>query len=303
MASTEYTEPAAVSRAPAVISLAPNRLSWGAIIGGTVAALGLSALLYSLGLALGLSSIDPENPASVRPSGIFTGIWSLVAALVALFVGGYVAARGAGSASKSSGALHGLVMWGLTVVSGLWLIGNIASAVVSGAAGFGRAAARAVGGAEPAQMAERLGITSEDVVAPVNQRLRAQGLPPVTPDQLEAATRDVIQRGMREGRLDRDQLVQSIAANTALSRADARDVAGRMEAKFAAARADVRTAALEAADATGKALWGVFGALALGLLSAIGGAIVGSSRRHRHRFEPAPVVERGPTGTQREAYP
>ena len=73
-----------------------ERISWGAIIGGAVTALGVGALLYALGFALGLSAINPDNPSSFRASSIFTGIWSLVTSFLALFAGGMVASRGAG---------------------------------------------------------------------------------------------------------------------------------------------------------------------------------------------------------------
>ncbi|MGQ0506432.1 MAG: hypothetical protein ACT4TC_14060 [Myxococcaceae bacterium] len=52
-------------------SLPVPRLSWGAIFGGAVAALGLRILLYALGVALGLSSINPDNPESAQASGLF----------------------------------------------------------------------------------------------------------------------------------------------------------------------------------------------------------------------------------------
>lgn len=95
-----------------------------------VSKLGIASMLYALGLAFGLSSIDPQDAGSLRPSGIFSAIWLLAVSLIALFVGGYVASRGAGALSRGFGALHGLVMWGLTVVAGAWLLGNVASAVL-----------------------------------------------------------------------------------------------------------------------------------------------------------------------------
>src|SRR3954462_4683573 len=92
----------------------PIKLSWSAIFGGVVAALGIWALLYALGLAMGLSAINPNNPASARPSGIFAGIWGILVPLIALFVGGAIAGRGAGLIHRAGGAIHGLVMWGVT---------------------------------------------------------------------------------------------------------------------------------------------------------------------------------------------
>ena len=295
MATIADPQPAAVDRP---LTSAPYALSWGAIFGGAVAALGVGALLHSLGLALGLTSINPHNLSSLRPSGLFVGIWGLFSSLVALFVGGFVAARGAGALTRPSGVLHGLVMWGLTVVAGVWLLGNIASAAFSGVAQLGKAAgdtvAEVVG--DPRQGSEfmgRMGITSQDVIAPINQRLRAQGKPEVTPLQLQMATRDAVQRGLRDGRLDREQLVQSLTSRTALTRPDAEDLANRMQAKFESTKAEAQTAALGAAEKTGKAFWGVFAALFLGLISAIAGAISAGPRRFRPRpAEKVVVVER-----------
>jgi len=313
MAQTEYYE--ATARTPALIA-EPANLKWGSIFGGAVAALGIGAMLYALGLALGLSSIDPQNVESLRPSGIFTGIWALVTSLIALFVGGFVAARGAGALTRGFGALHGLVMWGLTVVGGVWLLGNLASTLVSGAASVASTATQAVAGAVPGSAdvsgaAKRMGITSEDVLAPVNERLRAQGRPPVTSKQLEAATKDAVQQAVRAGRIDQGMLVNAISANTSLSRADATEIAARMNAKFQDAQGDLKrnleqagTSALGAAEQTGKAFWGLFGALFLGMLAAVGGAILGGGpRRGRPRARPVTVERQAPHGPPREAYP
>ena len=243
----EVVEPMPASASPGpgypvsstVVSEAPSSLRWGAIIGGTVAALGIGALLYSLGLALGLSAIDPEDPGSLRPSSIFTGVWALVVPLVALFVGGFVAARGAGAWTRMSSALHGLVMWGLTVVAGMWLLGTIASTLVSGAAAMGRTAVSVI---------------------------------------------------------DRDA-----------SRDAAAEFQGRAERAQERARrnpAESREEALQVAEDTGKAFWGVFGALLLGVIAAIGGALAGTAKRGRRR--PQPTTTRGrpePRIQHREAYP
>jgi hypothetical protein len=107
------------------------RISWGAIFGGTLVALGVWLLLHTLGLAAGLTAIDPNNPRSLRGVGIGTGIWSIVAPLIALFVGGYVAARSAGVLERGLGALHGAVLWGLTTVAGAAGLGLMLASVVN----------------------------------------------------------------------------------------------------------------------------------------------------------------------------
>jgi hypothetical protein len=123
------------------------------------------------------------------------------------------------------------------------------------------------------------------VLGPINQRLSAQGLPPVTGQQLEAATKQAATQAVRQGHVDRNTIVQAVAANTRMSRADAQQVANQIADRWSAelnqASANVQQGALKAADATGKALWGAFFALLLGLLSAAAGSLAGVSRRQR----------------------
>jgi hypothetical protein len=268
----------------------PGKVSWGAIFAGAVAALGIWILLYTFGLAVGLSTIDPQSSGSLKGSGLFTGIWSIVSPLVALFVGGMVAGRGAGTQTRASGGVHGLVVWGLTAILGAYLVANLLGSVVSGVASAGKAAVGlgaqvASGGAD---QAKAFGLDADDALKPVNQRLEAEGKPPVTADQLKAAVGQSMQQAITTGNLDRNTLTQSIAQSTSLSQQDAEELSGRVESQFqewkgqASAQLDkAKTSAMQAADTTGKAFFGVFGALLLGLVSAVLGAMAGVPRHHR----------------------
>lgn len=291
-----------------VFASPPGRLSWGAIFGGAVSALGLWLLLYALGLALGLSSMDPADPGSARGAGVFTGIWSLVSPLIALFVGGMVAGRGAGVVTRSGGSMHGLVMWGLTVLFGAFFLISVLGSVLGGVFSAGKAAVGAAGGsgAQIQSVTRSFGLDAEDALKPINDRLQAEGKPTITAEQFSEATKDVVNDAVREGRMNRELLVTSIADKTDLSREDAEEVAGRVEAQFNESVGQVQAGALKAGDITGKVFWGVFGALFLGLISAILGAITGVSRRQvafakgtattTSREIPAP-------GARREVYP
>lgn len=306
-----------------ILDGAPVRMSWGAIIGGAIVALGLWTLLYTFGLAVGLSSVDPNNPGSVKASGIFTGIWGLLSPLVALFVGGMVASRGAGIVTRLGGAMHGLVMWGLTTLVGAWILSNLIGNLASGVASAGRTAVEAGAGAmsgvagQMGNLAQTFGLDADDALRPLNQRLQAEGKPTITAEQLQGAASNVIRDGLREGRVDRGLLVNSIAQGTALSREDAEQVAMRVEDQFAAAKArldqnlagakeSLQKGTLKAADVTGKAFWGVFGTLFLGMLSAVFGATAGVSKRQRTWAGEQPVSpprSSPPLHTGREAYP
>lgn len=281
-----------------------GRLRWSAIIGGTAAALGVGVLLYTLGLALGLTSVDVDDPSSLKTSGIFTGVWGLVAPLAALFIGGLVASRAATVATRGAGIMHGLVVWALTTLMGVWLIVNVVAATVGGAASAVRSVG-SVGGAALGQvaqgaggvgtLAQGLGVSWNDAIAPVNRRLQAQGKPAITAQQVEDAAKDVVQTAVREGRLDRGILTSAIADKTALSRADAEEIAASIESQLRGvsdraqrslgnAAQSVQSTALTAVDRTGKAFWGVFGALLAGLLAALGGALFGASERMQDAY-------------------
>jgi hypothetical protein len=282
-------------------------MRWGAIFGGVFAALGIWLLLYAFGLAVGLTSIDPHHPSSLKGSGIFAGVWGvIVTPIVALFIGGFVAGHGSGVLARGEGALHALVMWGLATVAGAWLAFMLVSMLVSGAAAVGKTAVQAGGaavgaaGAGMAPIARGFGVDANDVLGPVNQRLRAEGKPEITAAQLQAATKDVV----RQGNLDRDTLVQSVTQNTALTRADAEDIADRVEAQWQGARQrlgsglqQVETGALRAVQGSSALFWGAFVSIALGLIAAIVGGAVGTGgyggrlRRERVARRVAPPRE------------
>ena len=298
MAREDDVETVEVSGAPPAVGAIPlpafPRISWGAIFGGAVAGLAIWMLLYSLGLALGLSTVDPENPGSVRSSGLFTGIWGAITPLIALFVGGWVASQSAGVLDRKSGAIHGLVMWGVTLLLGATLTFTALGSIVGGLASAGKSAVSAGGGAlselagQAGGAAQAFGLDANDALAPVNQRLQREGKPPVSAEQVQAATRDAIQDGVRQGRMDRSLIVNALSQNTALSPTDAEEVATRIETQWNQARTRAgdlaeraQTGALKAADATGKAFWGVFAALLLGMIAAVGGSLVGVQRRYR----------------------
>jgi len=289
------------------------RVSWGAVFAGAVAAVGLWMLLYTLGLAIGASTLDVRDSGSAKATGIFTGVWGVVAPLIALFVGGVVAGRGAGVLRRGDGALHGFVTWGLAAIGGAWLLANLAGAIGGGVASLGHEAAEAAGaaGANASQIGQAMrsaGLDTNDLVRPLNERLRAEGRPTVSADQIEAAARDTLQRSVRAGRVDHVLVVQSVADNTSLSRADADQLASQLEARLQNARAQMASSLQSATNAASKAFWGAFIALALGLIAAIVGGVEGVPRpRHpRQRRQPAPPpvpAPRPPAAPPREVYP
>lgn len=270
-----------------------RRVSWGAIFGGTFVALGVWAMLYALGLAIGLTSINPNE--SIRGEALFTGIWSVLSPLVALFIGGWVAARLSGLLDGTASVMHGAVLWGLTTFIGLVGLGSLAGTVTTGAVTVGSNAvsgvANAVGGGGVQQTAQKLGIDTQDLLAPINRKLSKQGKPPVTANQLQAAVQSAVQTSLRQGRLDQNTFQQALAQNTRLSRADVQDVANTLQTRVDQALGQVQRTAAQAASSVGRVMWGVFFALLLGLISSVLGAAAGAAGMRR-KVRPELVARR-----------
>ncbi|SCZ62108.1 hypothetical protein [Thiohalomonas denitrificans] len=106
-------------------------VSWGAVFAGTVAGLSIYLLLALIGVATGLTAVDPAAAEPVGSIPLWTGVWSFISMLIAAFSGGWVAGRMSGLRRKMDGALHGLVAWGLTVL----FAGYLATTAVAGILG------------------------------------------------------------------------------------------------------------------------------------------------------------------------
>lgn len=110
-----------------------SRVSWGAIIAGTLTALAIVTMLNLLGLGIGLTTIDPMTESDPF-SGLGTGalIWFGLSNLVALFVGGLIAGRMCGLPSNSDGGLHGFLSWALFAMVTLFLVTSSVGMIANG---------------------------------------------------------------------------------------------------------------------------------------------------------------------------
>ena len=91
-----------------------DRVRWGPVWAGLVTALGLFILLSAAAVAIGAQAV--ESGAEADAAGTGTGIASAIIALLAFFVGGYIASRSAAVMERGYGALNGFLVWGLGVV-------------------------------------------------------------------------------------------------------------------------------------------------------------------------------------------
>jgi hypothetical protein len=269
------------------------RLRWSAVFAGTVCGVGFWMLLQLLGLGIGLAAVDVGDAESLRGVGVGTTVWSLVSPLIAMFFGGVLAGKLAQTYDRKVAAVHGLLMWAITSIVGLCATIWIVAMIATGAARTSGVALDATGHvmswigntAERAPTLRDLGIDTDDLLAPINQRLSTQGKPTITAAQLEAAMRGVVRRGIARGDFDRDLLIDQLVANTQLSRADAIDIERQVEARLQTRAGQIAQRAgqygLEAIDAAGKALTTVGISLLLSLITSVVGAIIGLRRPRR----------------------
>jgi MFS family permease len=108
---------------PYTRELIPDRrqpaLKWGAVLAGATIAVAFWVLLQMLGMGAGLAAVDVDNAGSLRTIGIGTTVWTMLAPLVALFIGGFVAGRLATTFDQKNGAMHGFVVGSLASLAGL----------------------------------------------------------------------------------------------------------------------------------------------------------------------------------------
>ena len=137
MSATSYT-PQYDETAPPQVEVMPRagrRVSWGAVFAGVMIVLAIQLLLSMLGLGIGLGTIDPTAGSTPNASslGIGAAAWWGLSYLIALFAGGYVAARLAPSRLGFDGALHGAVTWAFTLLVTFYLLTTAVGSVIGGA--------------------------------------------------------------------------------------------------------------------------------------------------------------------------
>lgn len=277
-----------------------SRISWGAILGGVVLVVVVQLLLSLLGTGIGLGTVDLNAGSTPDASslGLSAGVWWLVSSVIALFVGGFVAARLAGVALRLDGLLHGLVAWGIATLLTIYLLTSAVGGIIGGGFSALGSLAQAAGGgisAAAKPLAQAAGI-SPDMVKDQAQAY----LQPANPDPASMSPQDAQKEVVKDlatyakGGPDaagaKEQVISIIAAQTKVSHDEAAKRFDETQAKLAQAKAQAVQAAKNAADASAaaasKTAFAVFVALLLGGIAGAIGGLLGVRRR-------APVATTG----------
>lgn len=254
-----------------------KRVSWGAIFAGTVVTLVLLLTFTLLGLGIGLGVISPataENP--MGGVGIGAGIWILITTLISIFCGAWVAGRLAGSPRSITGLLHGITVWGLVTLLSFYLMTSAVGALVSGTASIIGRGVSMLSGAAPViqQQAAQRGFDLNAVLQEGQNIVTTRGKGGARTIQ-PAITK--LFSGQQPTAADRQRLINSIVANTKMSRAEAARTVDNWIARFNQARTQLPQQALQVTQETMRAISrAALLAFAVMLLGAGAGALGGA---------------------------
>lgn len=129
-------------------------LSWGAVLGGIVAALAMQVIFMMLGAGLGFAIYHPiTNEKPIEDLGTGAVVIQGISAVFSLWFGGWVAGRFTPVAARATGWLHGFLVWCAATVAGVlivslgagWVLGDLSKIVGGGLSAAGKPAAAAVG--------------------------------------------------------------------------------------------------------------------------------------------------------------
>jgi hypothetical protein len=246
------------------------KVSWGGIFAGVLVAMGVSMLLASLGVAIGISAVDPgETEAATL--GMGAAIWGGMQLLIALFIGGMVATRVGAIIDRTTGFFEGVLVWVVSLILMAYLAGSGIASVASGAFNVLGGATRTFG----AVIQTDPGAASVDVAGTIDEML----------EQLRSP-----------------ELVNQVASITGLSVNETRNTLNETATRVEASRSDPAQATEEArrgiaalfdrARASGALVaqaeeiqpeaastaWLTFLALLLSLGAAVSGAMFGRSK-------------------------
>jgi hypothetical protein len=91
------------------------RVSWGAVLAGTVALLSTAILLWALAFAIVMLATHPTG-ASIKGSVIALWICAICTTLIGAVVGGWLSGFLPGNPRRIIGATHGFISWGVALI-------------------------------------------------------------------------------------------------------------------------------------------------------------------------------------------
>lgn len=274
-------------------------IRWTAIFAGLAGGLASYMLLSLLGVAVGLTAVDPQSSDPVGSVPVATGVWTGISMLAGAFIGGYVSGHMSGLFRKADGMLHGFVAWGSTTLLFAVLMASALGAVLGGT--FQILGQGLTTGAQVAATASPNQNLTERLASIITGSAEAT----VTPESL-ANVREHLAAS------DRDAAVSVMVNEMGFTQAGANQVADRLMPLFGPqGEQQVRDVANKATNTLSAASWWLFAGLllsmGLGMLGGVMGARARSNRQtgaeHLSERNARPVVKQPFFGDETRTVP
>lgn len=229
----------------------PRHMEWNGIWTGYMTFAGVTILLLSFVFGVGFSSVNPFQRSSWADVGQATMVWSAIVILIATLLGSWVAGR-TPRTSQRHGMMRGVTLWGLILLTLLFVAGSVAG---SAAAAATTVAGPALSAAPATGVSALMGVLQSNDIN-------------ITQPQAAAISTQLVAG-------DRTGAASALAADANIPAERAGTVLGQVT-EPAAGEA---TAAGEAAKTGGSSIsWGVFWIALIGLGCALlGGAMGGGN--------------------------
>jgi hypothetical protein len=282
-----------------------SAISWGPILGGAFAAIGVTLILLLLGSGVGLTMVSPWSgeSSSAATVGITAAIWLVVVQWLSSALGGYLTGR---LRTKWAAihtdevffrdTAHGFISWAISTV---FVVGFLASSLTS-LAGAGASAAGAAATAAGAATAASTTSTQPDLATSyfTDALLRPERVSTNASRDDGAASAEIsriLLNDAAKGEIpegDRTYIASIVAARSGLSEADART---RVDAVLKQID-DAKVAAQTAADKARKAAatTALVGSISLLIGAFIASAAAALGGRQRDDEEDVLLTGRGP---------
>ena len=246
------------------------KVSWGGIFAGVLVAMGVSMLLASLGVAIGISAVDPgETEAATL--GMGAAIWGGLQLLIALFIGGMVSTRVGAIIDRTTGFFEGVLVWVVSLILMAYLAGSGIASVASGAFNVLGGATRTFG----AVIQSEPGAASVDVAGTIDEMLEQLRSP-----ELVNQVASITGLSVNETRTTLNETATRVEASRNDPAQAAEEARRGIAALFERARASgaLVAQAEEIQPEAASTAWLTFLALLLSLGAAVCGAMFGRSK-------------------------
>ena len=270
-----------------------KQISWGAIFAGVVIAIAVQVVLGILGTGIGLTMVDPVEGTTPGATGfgIGAGLYWLITTVIALGAGGYCAARVAGVHERFDALVHGLVVWGVTLVLTLYLLTSVVGGIIGGAFRTVGAVAGAAGSTVSAAAPSVASIANINETDVRDQAAAYLSDAPSDPAQMtsEQAQKEIakqlpaLARGGAEGQQAESRIVDIVAAQRKISRPEAQAQVTQAKQQFVKTKNDAVSTAKSATDTAAGAAAGTSFILVIALLVGAGAAGAGATAAARGR--------------------